>query len=82
MVIKITNNNLLRDILRKQKDEQLSDYKFAKKLKISRSTWINTRLSSIPLGITILRAVARTYPGEFDEDILNFLRNTDHASDS
>ena len=73
-----THTPLLDKLLTKQGN--LSDYKFAAILNIPRTTWMNTRLGLRPLSMTVLKAVSRTYPGEFDKDIIEFLRSEDHDS--
>lgn len=67
----IPYTSLLDKLLKKQGD--LSDYKFAAMLHIPRTTWLGTKTGSRPIGITLLKAVKRTFPREFDEDILQFL---------
>jgi hypothetical protein len=67
----ITIVTLLAD---KQKEAQLNDRQFAKVLGVVRPLWAMTKSGTKPVGLTLLRAIARAYP-EFDSQILAFLRN-------
>jgi len=70
--------SLLSKLIAKQGEQ--SDYKFANYLQITRPLWALTRIGKLPIGFTLLKAIARTYP-ELNADVLNFLRDEDHAKE-
>jgi len=72
-------NPLLDKLIAKQGEQ--SDYKFADYLKITRPLWQLIRTGKRPIGLTLLRAIARVYP-ELHPDILDFLRNEDHREET
>jgi len=51
----------------------LSDLEFTGKLGIERSTWTHIRKGRRAVGITLLKAIIRTYP-ELTSDVINFLK--------
>jgi len=61
-------------VLGKQETEGLSDYVFADKLGIDRSTWTHTRRGRRPIRLALIKAIARTYP-DMHQDIINFLKD-------
>ena len=67
---------MLKSIIEIQNSLSLSDYGFARQLGIARATWQLARTKHIPIGLTLLRAVSRTFP-ELDPQILQFLKE-DH----
>lgn len=67
--------NLTKKLVGIQSSEALSDYRFAAKLGISRQLWQFIRTGTKPIGLTLLKAMARTYP-ELDKEILKFLRDS------
>src|SRR5512146_108047 len=56
-----------------QREGELSDYKFAKKLGISRALWEFTRTGQKPIHLTLLKATIRTFP-ELCTEVIEFLR--------
>jgi len=60
-----------------QKAADLSDYKFADKLGVDRIVWYTTRTGKRPIGLTLLKAIARVFP-ELHADVLSFLFGEDH----
>jgi len=71
---KSTGQLFLLKILDKQKADKLSDYTFAGRLGIDRTTWVHTRRGRRNIGLTLLKAIARTYP-DMHQDIINFLKD-------
>jgi len=71
-------NPLLTKLNAKQGGQ--SDYKFADHLQITRPLWQLTRTGKTPIGLTLLKAILRTYP-ELTPDVLNFLRDEDHSKE-
>lgn len=71
--------NPLLDKLITQQGKQ-SDYRFAARLGITRPLWQATRTGKLPIGLTLLRAIIRTYP-ELTTDVLDFLRGEDHEEE-
>ena len=71
-------NPLLIKLIALQGDQ--SDYKFAANLQITRPLWQLTRTGKMPTGLTLLRAIIRTYP-ELHADVLDFLRGEDHKKE-
>lgn len=63
---------LLNEVLVKQ--GQMDDSDFSRKLGIPRTTWLSTKSGKRPIGLTLLKALARTYP-ELKEEIFSFLRD-------
>lgn len=79
MVNIITKDESLRDCL-KRWFEDLSEYKVARKLGISRSTWHLAIAGDGPIGITVLRAILRTYP-ELTDNVVAYLRDGDRENE-
>lgn len=75
MVIKLANGNnpLLPKLISKQGHR--SDYSFAKVLGISRPLWQLTRTGKLQIGLTLLKAIAHTYP-DMHPDIIEFLKDS------
>ena len=67
---------LVSALIAQQSALGLNDTKFAIKLGIARTVWVQAKQGQRPIGLTLLRAVARTYP-ERNEEILTFLRDGD-----
>lgn len=68
-----SNKRLFSKIVLKQGNQ--SDYAFAKRLGITRPLWQLTRTGRLQIGITLLKAIARTYP-DIHQDIINFLKDS------
>ena len=61
-----------------QSIDLINDTKFAKRMGISRRLWGRTKQGDIVVGITLLKAIIRTYP-DLIPDIITFLRgDNDH----
>lgn len=73
-------DKIITQLITKQKSEQLSDAAFARKLEVNRRLFGRTKSGEIPIGITLLKAIVRTYP-ELCIDVLNFLRNEHGANE-
>jgi len=69
MLILINKLNL------KQEKGKLNDTRFARKLSLSRRLWGKTKNGDIPVGITLLRAITRTYP-DLIPDIIEYLKDS------
>lgn len=67
---------LIKQLTEAQKHKNMSDYSFAKLLKVPRSTWYVTKTGKKPIGMTMLRAISQTFP-ELDCLIIQFLKE-DH----
>ena len=67
---------LVSALIAQQSALGLNDTKFAIKLGIARTVWVQAKQVQRPIGLTLLRAVARTYP-DLNEEILAFLRDGD-----
>lgn len=65
---------ILESLKEKQRQENLSDQRFARKLGVSRRLWGMTRVGIKDIGMSLLKAAAKTYP-DLDADIMAFLRN-------
>jgi len=76
--VTINNSTLLSKIIQKQNAEGLNDYAFADKLIIERSTWTHIRLGRRKIGLTLLRAILRTYP-ELTDDVIAFMHDGDYS---
>lgn len=64
--------SLIEKLKEIQAREGLSDYKFADKLGISHQLWQMTRTGKREIGLTILQATMKAYPG-LSGDVLVFL---------
>ena len=73
--IATANGLFLQKLLQKQGGQ--SDYAFAEMLGVKRSLWQLTRTGKLPIGITLLKAIAQIYP-ELNAAILDFLHGRDH----
>ncbi len=69
-----TNTILSSAIAQKQRDLQLSDYKFAVNLGIGRSLWQLTRSGQRQMGITVITAIV-PYDPELIPEVIGFLRD-------
>ena len=67
---------LVSALLAQQSALGFNDSKFAIKLGIARTVWVQAKQEQRPIGLTLLRAVARTYP-ELNKEIIDFLRDGD-----
>ncbi len=65
---------LLERMVRKQRDEGLTDQQFADVLHIPRSTWQNTRTGVRPIGRRVALAVERYIPELRGEAVSSFSR--------
>jgi transcriptional regulator with XRE-family HTH domain len=54
---------LINKLIRLQETEGLSDEKFARKLKVHRTTWIRIKTSQVNISIEFIRKVLSKYPG-------------------
>ena len=63
---------LLSKLKLQQRD--LSDYKFARKLGVTRPLWQATRTERVSINLTLLKAIARTYP-DMHPDIIKYLKD-------
>ena len=68
-----TKPSLIKILINRQLEQDLTNTAFAKKLGVSRTLWVMTRNGRRNVNITLLRAVAREFP-ELDDEILAFLR--------
>jgi len=68
----LNNMTLLDKIIARQKAEKLSDYKFAPKIGIERSSWTYTRQGKRAINIEILSGVLHAYP-DMANDVLLYL---------
>lgn len=71
----VATSSLLSILKERQNHQKLSDGKFAKQLGITRTLWQATKTGDRNIGLTLLKAIAQTYP-DMDEDILNFLKDS------
>ena len=76
--ITTTQKELINRLKEIQEQKNLSDHRFARVLKVSRPNWSLTRTGKKPLGITMLRAISRTFP-EFDRLIIQFLKEDNNG---
>ena len=60
-----------------QSQREVSDYKFAKTLGVDRILWYATKRGTRNIGLTLLRAILRTYP-ELTDEVINYLRDGDN----
>jgi len=75
-IITETNTpDLILNLIARQREENLSDAKFAAKLGISRPQWTLTRHYQREIQFSLLRGITRAYPGIFDLQIIAFLRD-------
>lgn len=70
-----SEEKLILDILAQQEIEELSDYKFAKKLSIPRSTWYAVKTGRLHISLAIIQAITQVYNGKFDIQIMEFHGN-------
>ena len=71
-----TTPKILTALIDKQVEAGMTNQEFAAHLGISRSHWVQTRNGKKRVHLTLLQAIARTYP-DMDGLILEFLRNDD-----
>lgn len=59
------------------KQGTVSDVKFSRLLGIPRTVWVQAKNGTRPPGITLLRAILRTYP-DLTDDVIAYLRDGNH----
>lgn len=67
---------LLDELIKRQKDEGLSDRAFARKLGVSHVLWSQTKRGAYPIRFEILKGAAREYPTLADS-VVNYLAQFD-----
>lgn len=67
-----TKLGLLEKLIQIQGDEV--DLKFAQRLKVSRSLWLQVKKGTKGIGRTLLTGIINAFP-ELEPDVLEFLRN-------
>lgn len=72
----VNNNISTLVILIQRKQGQSSDVMFAKTLGVPRTVWVQAKHGNRQPGLTLLRAILRTYP-ELTEDVITYLRDGD-----
>jgi len=76
----ITNTDrLLTKLIQLQQDGKYSDYKFARILRVPRSTWQRTRSGDIRIGVKVIRSVLRAFP-ELSADVLLLLKGDNNGN--
>lgn len=68
----IAGEELIKNIVAKQIEGKLSDYKFANKLGVTRANWQAIRTHRRLLNNLIINAITRIYGNEFDALILAY----------
>lgn len=70
----LQSDKLLKAVEKKQKEGQFNDSAFARKLGIARPIWIEAKTKKRPIGMTLLKAITRTFP-DLSGEIIEFLKD-------
>jgi predicted transcriptional regulator len=69
---------LTESLKAKQRELELSDGAFARRLGVSRPLWVAIRSGQRPVGLSLLRGVVRAFP-DLEAEVLSFLQGDEPA---
>jgi len=77
----VEQKHLIEALERKREENRWSDSQMAEKLGCGRTTYLETRRGTMPVGMSVLRGVARSFP-ELKDALFSFLASSLDSSSS